>query len=423
MSLSPLLFALYINDLHEYLEDGIFVGGKNIRILMYADDIVIMADEIQKLQNMILKLEEYCTMWNMEVNTDQSKIMIFRNGGRLSNQEKWYFNGQEIEIVKSYVYLGVVLTSRLSFQSHVDNRTSQSKSAINSTWKNFLKIDSIDLQMKWEIYLAVCRSIQAYSAQVWGYTHFEEVDKLQRFFIKRVLKLPENTPNYVIDLETNIEDAHMYTLQLHLQYIYRTLFEYKADRLPNFFSKILLQKNLSWAKTINELLSHLGEGNLELNTTNLMWRHICSRLVHTHSWVNRLNKIENAMGSSTRIYRFLDFSKGSSYLNGSYNQKEITLIMRARADMLYLNGNKFTSNEEIKLCTICNLRETESIQHFLGRCPIFVEIRRQIFGTDLLSQNEILNILNGQEANGWKDLLIYLKLAMKYRAAIINEFY
>ena len=54
-SLSPTLFALFINDLAKEIkqqEVGVNIGGKIILILLYADDIVLLAeneDELQKL--------------------------------------------------------------------------------------------------------------------------------------------------------------------------------------------------------------------------------------------------------------------------------------------------------------------------------------------------------------------------------------
>ena len=78
--LSPLLFALYLNDLHDALGGGICVDGINVRLLLYADDIVILADKPAVLQQMITKLEGYCQDWNMTVNLTKSKIMVFRKG-------------------------------------------------------------------------------------------------------------------------------------------------------------------------------------------------------------------------------------------------------------------------------------------------------------------------------------------------------
>ena len=70
--LSPIMFALYLNDLHEYLGGGLSIDDINIRVLMYADDIVILADDVNILQDMIYKLEQYCREWTMEVNLTKS---------------------------------------------------------------------------------------------------------------------------------------------------------------------------------------------------------------------------------------------------------------------------------------------------------------------------------------------------------------
>ena len=117
---------------------------------------------------------------------------------------------------------------------------------------------NISLSAKWKLFLAVCRAIQTYGAQVWGFGIFEEVDKLQRYFIKRILKLPASTPNYALSFETGAEDGHFYTLDLHLRYVKKTLFDFNESRLPHRLSKILLQRNQFWVKELNEIGSEYG---------------------------------------------------------------------------------------------------------------------------------------------------------------------
>jgi hypothetical protein len=51
----------------------------------------------------------------LSVNLDKTKVMVFGKGGRLSKYEKWGFNGNKIEIVNKYTYLGFALTTKLSF--------------------------------------------------------------------------------------------------------------------------------------------------------------------------------------------------------------------------------------------------------------------------------------------------------------------
>ncbi|XP_059226649.1 uncharacterized protein LOC131998381, partial [Stomoxys calcitrans] len=264
--LSPLLFALYLNDLHDTLEGGVNLNGLNVRLLLYADDIVILADEPNVLQQMIYNLEEYCKLWTVEVNLNKSKIMVFRKGGRIARNENWTFKSNPVTITSEYCYLGVTLTPSMSFSKHVEKRNQAAKTSINSTWNDFLKKQDVPLQSKWKLFLAVSRSIQSYAAQVWGYKHFEEVDKLQTYFIKRMLNLPDCIPTYAIMLETSIENGHIFTLDLNIRYVFKTLFEYDESRLPFLLSKKILQNKLSWVKRLNEMGA---EHDIEWSINNL----------------------------------------------------------------------------------------------------------------------------------------------------------
>ena len=51
--MSALLFSLNLNDLYEFLEAGLDVEGTNVRLLMYADDIVILSEHPNVLQKRI----------------------------------------------------------------------------------------------------------------------------------------------------------------------------------------------------------------------------------------------------------------------------------------------------------------------------------------------------------------------------------
>lgn len=51
--------------MHEELEQGVKIEGKEIRLLIYANDIVLLADYHVKLRNMIKALEKYCPTWRL----------------------------------------------------------------------------------------------------------------------------------------------------------------------------------------------------------------------------------------------------------------------------------------------------------------------------------------------------------------------
>ena len=87
--MSPVLFALFINE----IEINLIVKGcipyecANISLflLMYADDLVLFSETVNGLQQMLDCLFEYSQKWVMEVNIEKFKVMVFRNGGKISN--------------------------------------------------------------------------------------------------------------------------------------------------------------------------------------------------------------------------------------------------------------------------------------------------------------------------------------------------
>ena len=65
------------------------------------------------MQNYLDALYEYSMKWRLCVNIEKTKIMIFRKGGRLSNNLDFKYGNNPIEIVNSY--LVVVFTTGGSF--------------------------------------------------------------------------------------------------------------------------------------------------------------------------------------------------------------------------------------------------------------------------------------------------------------------
>ena len=109
--LSQFLFCMYINDLEEELiikgARGIDIGVSNLYLLLYADDIVLFGKNPEDLQISLNILEDYCKRWKLKVNIDKTKIVVFRKGGRISNNVRFIYDNAEIEIVNRFCYLGL----------------------------------------------------------------------------------------------------------------------------------------------------------------------------------------------------------------------------------------------------------------------------------------------------------------------------
>lgn len=417
--LSPTLFSIYLNDLHSYLEGGINIGSTNIRLLMYADDIVILADDVSIMQNMIHKLEAYCQMWNLEINLNKSEIMIFRNGGKISTREAWLFKGEPIAVCNEYTYLGVTLSPKMSFKKHVQNRNISAKNSINAAWKDFFTKKGICLDAKWNLFKAVCRAIQSYGAQMWGFHLFDEVDKLQRYFLKKILKLPSFTPTYVVMLETGIENNHIYTLDLHLRYIIKTLFEYNENRLPNQLTKLMIEKEAYWYRYIEKLSLDFNTIRISECTTKEDWELLRSNI--TNGLKSREREInEEKATRTTRFYSKLNFKTPQTYFEITGNINAISYIFKARGDLIELNGTRFQLQRP-RICSLCNLNDTEDILHFIAKCPILLELRFKYFKKAFLTENDLICLLNNAKTY-FKQIYHFITDAIGYRKELISEF-
>ena len=74
---SPICFALFMNDLVNYLKrqenDGIYKSQEidKLFVFMYADDVAGLVDTAVRLQRMINNIDTFCDKVGMKVNLDK----------------------------------------------------------------------------------------------------------------------------------------------------------------------------------------------------------------------------------------------------------------------------------------------------------------------------------------------------------------
>ena len=121
---SPLLFALYLNDLQDHLaeayngpytscsliqymvQDGDTVIYLKLFTILYADDTVIFAESRQKLQAALHGMHRFCTLWKLYINSVKTKVVVY--GSKNSNHEPDFtLGGHTSTAVSEYVYLGI----------------------------------------------------------------------------------------------------------------------------------------------------------------------------------------------------------------------------------------------------------------------------------------------------------------------------
>jgi hypothetical protein len=115
--LSPLLYANYIDGLHAALRQqglGIWVYGKLVPLLMYADDLVLLAPNQEVLEKCLLAAERYASQWRFDFNHGKSKVVVVgsRQVRQTARAHVWRLSNSTLDFVESYKYLGIEFVSR-----------------------------------------------------------------------------------------------------------------------------------------------------------------------------------------------------------------------------------------------------------------------------------------------------------------------
>ena len=282
--LSPLLFNIYVNDIKCHIDlsqnDPPTLLTSPISCLLYADDLVLLSKSKNGLQIAINSVQTYCNNWKLEVNVSKSKVMIFNKSGKTITKHKFVINGQQLENISSYTYLGLKLntTGKLS-RAQVDLSHRAMKAFFKI--KQFLYSENnIPIKTYLKLFDSMVRPILIYCSKIWTsdcvlqlkdiFNSGLPMEKLHNKFCKYLLQVNCKASNLACILElgrhpillTSIKQMLKYWLKIKtknentlVHEAYRLGIEMDGKGILNWVSgmkRILqyLEMDKTWEKTI-----------------------------------------------------------------------------------------------------------------------------------------------------------------------------
>ena len=182
--LSPILFNIFLeNIMQEALQEHettITIGGRKICNLRFADDIDLMGKSEHELQELTTKLDKAASNYGMEISSEKSKILV--NSAQPTPSTKIVMNGEELEEVETFKYLGALINKEGTSTQEIKARLAIALSAMSKLTRIW-KSANIETTTKIKLYKSLITSIALYGCESWTLTADTE-RRIQAFEFK-----------------------------------------------------------------------------------------------------------------------------------------------------------------------------------------------------------------------------------------------
>ena len=100
----------FISDQKNNKSTPLKLIDSNIGCLLFADDLLILSEAKAGLQHSLSNLSNYCDNWQLAINVNKTKSMIFKQNYTKTEPSFVYYRNNQIQNVSEYPCLGITLT-------------------------------------------------------------------------------------------------------------------------------------------------------------------------------------------------------------------------------------------------------------------------------------------------------------------------
>ena len=359
--------------------------------------------------------------------------MIFNKAGRLLKQT-FTINNENVEVVRTFTYLGVDITPSGSFSPAIKQLSSKAKKAMMPLYRTVMQFQTpFNLSLK--LFHTYVEPILLYNAENWTAMTEKQIDKCrtnpsslydialknpatttQLKFYKFILGLKKNCPNMAVFGETAI-------LPLAIK-AHTTMMKF-WDRIRNMNEDTLVRKayednvmsNSNWCKTVQLLNATHGLHSMQHSDSEEQFPDKAKRIIRNkfiEHWNTRIHDqdVEKKLGFYAKTEP--TFTRHPYLTMPAFRDRQRIAKLLCSDHILEIERGRFTNTpSEDRVCTTCHLGQVEDEKHFLVDCPAYSALRLTTFGEPTIRQNpKPETLFNGSPP---VTLAKYIKQALKLR--------
>ena len=203
--LGPILFLIYINDFHEYLQHS--------TLRLFADDSIIYRNiksvtDTKLLQSDLNAAARWEEDWLMSFHPDKCTVLRVTSKKHPITHD-YILHDHILETETSTKYLGVTLQNDLKWNKHIDNITANASRQLNFLKRN-LKVASP--KIKERAYQSLVRPKLEYNSCTWDPHHQSQIHQLE-MVQRRAARYVTNRFHNTSSVSDMLQDLNWPTLQ------------------------------------------------------------------------------------------------------------------------------------------------------------------------------------------------------------------
>ena len=436
--LSPLLFSILVSQIClEVIGKGkhgvqLEPNGAELFLLLFVDDIVLLSDTVPGLQNQINNLKNAANKLGLVINTEKTKVVVFRNGGFIAAHEKWMIGDTKLEVVTEYKYLGVTLSTRICTNTILADLITRAKAASIQILRSLKKLTVVTPDVLFKVFDAQVQPILLYGSEIWGNYDCKRIEIVHMYVLKWFLNVAARTPNVMI-----YGDTGRYPLDINAQIrsvkYWLKLLRMDHDRYPHQVYMSMLNSvdsKSNWASKMKLLLLKYDferewNGQVVHNETEFL-RLLKNKMIENYS-INWKKCIESSVRYSFyRIVKIDHCVEPYLYVLDKRVFRDALIRFRMGITDLFVHKYRYSAAPFTNICPLC-MENVEDEIHFLLYCPATFDLRMRYLLpiVQIEASDPPSNIFSNDDTCAIRNTATYLFKAFQRRSeamSLINSY-
>ena len=168
-------------------------------ILLYADDISLVCDDIESLTAAVTLMDNTFVQWGLTISTKKTKVLVVGRDAECQ-APNIVIRGEKLEVVSQFKYLGSIFTSDSTIDAEVAHRVASASGAFARLHKaKVWTHKTLSLPVKLQFLHSIVMSVLLYAGETWTLLnkHLGPLSVFHMRCLRRIcgISLLDHTPN------------------------------------------------------------------------------------------------------------------------------------------------------------------------------------------------------------------------------------